>query len=151
MAVMPAIRRGVLIQNEYLALGFTGFAIHHLFAVHLQKIGGLFDEPVHLGGRHVMVPGQSDEHGLAAAFLGQEKLSRGQVRVHGDGVGPLEIVNGQAEGLGDVGAGAQVVFDQQRDDFGVRGNRRGNRSSGCLHGRFEFKVVVDIAVEAGVG
>jgi hypothetical protein len=97
-----------------------------------------------------MVPGQSHEHGLAAAFLGQEELARGQVGVHGDGVGSLKIVNGQPEGLGHVDPGGQVVSDLQRDDFGVRGDRLGNHASGCFQGRFEFQVVVDVAVEAGV-
>jgi hypothetical protein len=78
------------------------------------------------------------------------KICRGQVGVHGDGVGSLEIVDRQPEGLGHIDAGSQVVLDLQRDDLGVRGDRIGNPAPGCFHGRFQFQIVVDVAVEAGV-
>jgi hypothetical protein len=97
-----------------------------------------------------MVVGQPHENGLAAAPLGQEKFTRGQVRMHGDGVGSLEIVYRQPEGLGHVDAGSQVVLDLQRDDLGVRGDRGWNPAPGGFHGRFEFDIVVDVAVETGV-
>jgi hypothetical protein len=141
---------GSLIEHEDLTLGFALLALHHLLTVHLHEILRFFDEPVNLGSRHVMVVGQPHENGLAAAPLGHEKFTRGQVRVHGDGVGSLEIVYRQPEGLGHVDAGSQVVLDLQRDNLGVRGDWGWNPAPGGFHGRFEFDIVVDVAVETGV-
>ena len=65
-------------------------------------------------------------------------------------MGSLEITHRQTEGLGHVDAGPQVMLDLQRNDLGIRGDGFGNGAPGCFHCRFEFQVVVDVAVEAGV-
>ena len=117
---------GALIQYEDLALGRPLLPVHHLLTVHLQEMRCLLNESIDLGSRHIMIFGQSHENSLAAAFLGEEEFPRGQVGVHGDGVGSLEIAHRQSEGFGHGDAGFQVMLDLQRNNFGVRRDRFGN-------------------------
>ena len=109
----------ILVQNEDLSLGRSVVALHAFLAVHLEVLLGLFDKPVNFRGGHVMVMGQAHEDGLAAAFLSQEELARRQGRVHGNGMGALEVIDRQAEGFARGVPLGQVAADLQRDHLGI--------------------------------
>ena len=97
-----------------------------------------------------MVRGDADEDGLAAAALGEKELARREARVHGDGVGALEVADRAPEGFGDTEPLPQVVLDLQRNDLGVGGDIGVDASAAAFEGFFELMEVVDVAVQAGV-
>ena len=141
---------GVLVQDEDLPLGLAAAAFDHGLAVELDEGLGLLDEPVGFGCGHVVVGGDADEDRLAAAPLGQEELAGREVGVHRDGVGALEVADGQPEGLGDVDPFPEVVFDLQRDDLGVGRDLGVNAPAGALEHLAQLLEVVDVPVQAGV-
>ncbi len=84
---------GSLVQYKNLPSDGSVFSGYHGFTVQLDEMGSLFDKPVYFGGGNEMIRGDSYKERLTAAFLGQKNFTRGQVRMHGDGMGALKIID----------------------------------------------------------
>ncbi len=140
--------RRVLVEDEDLPGGLGVLGVAGPLAVHLDEARRALHEAVELRGKEVLVLAQAHEEGLSAALEGEVDLSRLHVAGQRDGVGALEVIHGQPEGLLEGLARQEVALDLQGDDFRVRGDLGGDLVAvGRLEERAQHLVVVDVAVE----
>ena len=93
-----------------------------------------------------MIFSDTDKNRLSASPLAEKELSRGQIRMHGNGMRSFKIIERQTESLFDRNAFMNIFFDLKRNNLGVGGNIFVDVPSGILENRFQFHKIVDIPV-----
>ena len=141
---------GSLIQNEDLSPDRSVLSCDHCFTVQFDETGGLFDKPIHFGCGNVMIRGDSNKKSLAAAFLGEKNLSRGQIRMHGDGMGAFKVIYRHPESFIDWMTLLIILVDDQWNYFGIRGDIFMNPIPGKLEFTFQIQIVIDISIQTGM-
>ncbi len=123
---VPVVTGGMystaILQHIDLSLCFGSAGDAFVLSIHFDEAGSDLHQSVYLRREHVLVIAQADIERLTASPQCEEDLPRFQVTLHGDGMGSLKIVQGQAEGLLEISSLVEIFFYLKGDDLGVRGH-----------------------------